>query len=982
MAGLGVLLAGALTFFAVLLRPKNGGTFWIRVLSLAPLLLLYGALSSAGKMAVYHFSLEGLRFDLSGDLRTLTYLGGKPPEEKQDAPFVAFNDFISSGASAARLEYDPKEGLSLLCEEGDVVAGIGGLSPENLASNPNSFCHVAQLQDGDELRLSAAGGNFSIPIRLSEDGPTLAGCAAPDSGGLRSLRAFALLDALNQITTQGCRDKVQERPDADEKNWRYQPTTTSEGQRLLLPFKSYLLWSKQSPTNAYLSLLDPNLSLWRNGSQVKAPEKVLIRKVEAESGGEAVALASSLAANAARVVLVRRIHALRYEAIPGGCGQGASSGLCSFFRVDLSERAISLKGESNIDEASMLRADLEEPAVVPVRDEALLVDDVRRPVLFVSGWGGSLTREEAQTTLLFPYQVGGFGPLRVRFDVTETGVEVTAPNSTGQYEGAALVAVGARSGQILLGVSRYETPWFLMWLFAALLVGRAILLPNDMWLPRAPRAAIMVASFLLSLRALFGLKAYVLFPVDRESFELGLLGATLVPAVLVSAIAFAREVSARDEMSGPWGIAIGHALLSIGAASAYYSALAPVSKIIFFLLAGSALFIAALAPFYTLLLQKYQQRVKQNKAQTPEPNAEPANAPVSNPPAISPAAPAPQSRFAFVHHILFWPLLVGVSLFLVRIMLALVGLREAIVLGGNRVPFSIIHVPIAYLAIAWISSIEARWPTKLRPITFAMIGALFVVIPGLTNDWGMMLLGLPPALLVLGSRRVIAARLLLLALALVVGVPKIFGGVLAPGILSLSGEKQFDLPNGAYRLLLTLDTDTIDAVGSVSADKVAEHAAIITRYAQGQGTGDDAIWGDGYLANDIKAYGPAVVQTLMTDGVTATYLAPEFGIAGTAGTLLALAALLIVGLAPSTKPEEETTFSALRAMMATYTAFAGFYMIAAPVSLVFFTGKNFPLLSIISKSDLLEGGLFLFLAGMYLSKESESSPAPKTQKQS
>jgi hypothetical protein len=44
-------------------------------------------------------------------------------------------------------------------------------------------------------------------------------------------------------------------------------------------------------------------------------------------------------------------------------------------------------------------------------------------------------------------------------------------------------------------------------------------------------------------------------------------------------------------------------------------------------------------------------------------------------------------------------------------------------------------------------------------------------------------------------------------------------------------------------------------------------------------------------------------------------------------------------------------------------------MIAAPVALVFFTGKNFPFLSIISKSDLLESGLFLILAGLYLPRE-------------
>jgi hypothetical protein len=966
MAGLCALLAGLFTFLAVLWKPRDGSTLLIRLLSLSPLLLLLGALSSAGKMAVYHFALEGMRFDLTGEARSLVHLGGTPPEpeKKQEEPYLSFGDFVASGAGSAKLQYDPKEGLSLVCEDGDVVSGVGSFTPEALQKDPESFCHVVSLQDGDELRLSSSGGEFSVPLRLTQTGPTLAGCAAPDAGGFRSLRAFALLDAFNQITTQGCRTDVQLRPDADERKWHYQPSTTSEGQKLLLPFKSYLFWSKQDPTKAYVSLIDSGVSLWRDGKQLQTPSKVLLRKMpKAEAGEEGTALTSSLAQDSLRIVFVRRLHALRYEATPSKCGQSGSSLLCSFFRVDLSERALLLKGESGLDEASVIRADLEDPAVVPVRDEALLVDDVRRPVLFVSGWGGSLTREEAQTTLLFPYQVGGLGPLRVRFDVTDTGVEVTAPNSTGQYEGSALVAVGSRSGQILIGVSRYEAPWFLLWLFAALLIGRAILLPSDFWRPKAPRAALLVTSYLLALRALFGVKAYVLFPVDHESFELGLLGATLVPAVLVSAIAFAREVASGDQMRGPWGIAIGHALLCIGAASAYYTSLAPVSRVIFLLLGGTALFVAALAPLYSFVSPKIKARLRPNVPALPQDQTAPT------PPqkkTLSEKVPS------FMKHALFAPVALGVFLFLLRIGLALVGLKEAIVLGGNRVPFSILHVPIAYLSIAWVSSVEAKWAgvaTKLRPVTLAMIGALFVVVPGLTSDWGMMLLGLPPVLLVLGARRVVAARILLLALGLAIGVPKIFGGVLAPSLLSFAGSEQFDLPNGAYRLLLTLDSDTIDAVGSVNSDKVAEHAAIITRYAQGRLTGNAALFGDGYLANDIKAYGPAVVQTLMTDGVTATYLSPEFGVLGIAGTLLALSALLIVGLASVPKPEDDTTFTSLRAMMATYVAFAGFYMIAAPVSLVFFTGKNFPLLSIISKSDLLEGGLFLFLAGMYLPKE-------------
>lgn len=956
MAGICALVAGLLTFLAVWWRPGKGSMLWVRILSLSPLLLLYGALASSDGMTVYHFTLEGLRFDLADKARTLSHFGGLPPsasptEKKEEEPYLSFGDFVSSSASSAKLAYEPKEGLSLVCEDGDIVGGVGSFTPEGLASPEPRFCHVIALQEGDELRLSSSGGSLVLPISLTGETPSLAGCAAPDGGGLRSVRAFALLDAFNQIGPNGCRTDVNERPDSDERKWRFQPSTTSENQRLLLPIKSYLFWVKGEPSRTYLALLDPGLALWRGGQQVEAPKTISVRHLPApEEGAEGTQLASDLARDPERLVFVRRLHSLRYEAQPSGCGKGGGSPLCSFFRVELSERALSLQGETSIDDASVIRADLEEPAVVPVRDEALRVEDTRRPVLFLSGWGGSLTREEAQTTLLFPHQVGGLGPLRVRFDVTDTGVAVTAPNSTGQYEGSALVVIGARKAQLLIGVSRYEAPWFLLWLFGALLLGRAILLPRDFWAPRAPRAAIFVASYLLAFRALFGLKAYVLFPVDRESFELALLGAALVPAVLVSAIAFAREVASKDEMPGPWGVALGHALLCIGAASAYYTSFSFVSKLVFFVLGGTAVVTAALAPLVSYLQRRYKGRLR----------------------ALAPKLPK------ITQKPLFWPLVLAGGLFLLRAALAVGGLHEAVILGGNRVPFSIFHVPIGYVALAWIAQVEGKWAgkaTALRPITFLCAGALFVVIPGMTDDWGMMLLGLPPVLLVLGARKVVAARLLLLALALIVGVPKIFGEALAPAIVSLAGPKRFDMSNGAYRLLLTLDQESLDGVGSIGSDRVAEHSTIITRYAQGQSGGSAAIFGDGYLSDDIKAYGAAVVQTLMTDGVAATYLMPEFGILGVAGVLLALSSLLIFGLSSGAGPEEDSLFSVVRAMMATYVAFAGFYMIAAPISLVFFTGKNFPLLSIISKSDLLEGGLFLFLAGMYLPREEKTSPS-------
>src|SRR5262249_46914820 len=158
-------------------------------------------------------------------------------------------------------------------------------------------------------------------------------------------------------------------------------------------------------------------------------------------------------------------------------------------------------------------------------------------------WGGALSREEAQTTLLFPHQLGGLGPLRVRFDVTKDGVEVTAPNHNGLFGESALVAVGARKNQLLIGFRRFGAPWFLFRLLGALLVGRALVLPSSLWRERFPRAAILAGSYLLTLRALFGLKAFLLFPVNREALEVALIGAALVPAILVSAIAFMRHAA-------------------------------------------------------------------------------------------------------------------------------------------------------------------------------------------------------------------------------------------------------------------------------------------------------------------------------------------------------------------------------------------------------------------------------------------------------
>src|SRR5690606_3559063 len=131
------------------------------------------------------------------------------------------------------------------------------------------------------------------------------------------------------------------------------------------------------------------------------------------------------------------------------------------------------------------------------------------------------------------------------------------------------------------------------------------------------------------------------------------------------------------------------------------------------------------------------------------------------------------------------------------------------------------HVPVAYAALAWLASVEARaegFGAKYHLLTLLALVVLFPVVAGLTSDWGLMLLGLPPALLVLGARRVKLARVALVLLAGLVGIPKLFGSLLAPVVFEVTGPDRFNLSNGAYRLLLTLDPDSIDQIGSIGSD--------------------------------------------------------------------------------------------------------------------------------------------------------------------
>src|SRR5688500_7210929 len=115
MAGLFAFAAGLITLFGALKAPKGGSETSVRLASLAPLLLLLGALLSASGEVIYHFSLRGLRFDLAGGARELARLGGAPEpygpdggeEKRGDSPYLAFGELVASGAAGAKLTYDP-----------------------------------------------------------------------------------------------------------------------------------------------------------------------------------------------------------------------------------------------------------------------------------------------------------------------------------------------------------------------------------------------------------------------------------------------------------------------------------------------------------------------------------------------------------------------------------------------------------------------------------------------------------------------------------------------------------------------------------------------------------------------------------------------------------------------------------------------------------------------------------------------------------
>src|SRR4051812_12135282 len=105
MAGLFALVAGLITLWGALRQPRGGAEIFARLASLAPLLLVLGALLSAQNPTFYHFSLRGLRFDLEGEARTLAHLGGaveepkaeaavaRPaPAAKEEAPYLSFGE--------------------------------------------------------------------------------------------------------------------------------------------------------------------------------------------------------------------------------------------------------------------------------------------------------------------------------------------------------------------------------------------------------------------------------------------------------------------------------------------------------------------------------------------------------------------------------------------------------------------------------------------------------------------------------------------------------------------------------------------------------------------------------------------------------------------------------------------------------------------------------------------------------------------------
>jgi hypothetical protein len=337
-----------------------------------------------------------------------------------------------------------------------------------------------------------------------------------------------------------------------------------------------------------------------------------------------------------------------------------------------------------------------------------------------------------------------------------------------------------------------------------------------------------------------------------------------------------------------------------------------------------------------------------------------------------------------------WLAVLALAFLVARLaLLAGLGAKEAVSLGGFRVALSVFFVP-AFLVL-FAQSCQIMWVEKelaggLRTSVvtrFAFITLwLFAcqsVTALITSDLGMFLYFVPMALVlaamglcamwdgIVRSLRVSKEELKqekpwlasiggfslvlpLLMMALVFTAPKALISAW-PGLLEeMASNEELVTDSTLLRVLNFADEDYLINLGTDTAERIAQDHAIMANYAH------RGLFGEGYLQVDVLT---AKAVTALNDNVSAVFIFAQFGVVGAVAVLVAYIAILLGALGARESINSLTSWLALMAGMS--FALVSLYMMAANYGLLPFTGRNMYLLGLNSWSDVAESFVLIFL---------------------
>ena len=328
-----------------------------------------------------------------------------------------------------------------------------------------------------------------------------------------------------------------------------------------------------------------------------------------------------------------------------------------------------------------------------------------------------------------------------------------------------------------------------------------------------------------------------------------------------------------------------------------------------------------------------------------------------------------------------WSVVIATTLALLRLGAVAIGMPERLRFAGLRLAWSVIHIPICVLLMAWLIAYllgeldalehgRGRWRHVAAGMAaLAWIGLVdFVIIGLITADFGLvlvhgfslalatLLLARPLLRLQARSRNEAGARPALALGLLVIPVVAVLALQVYPSFLIFAADLDSEASYRAYRVLALTDPERLAEVGIRESDAMGLLSRTMHAFAA------DGGWlGGGFLSGEVPRY---LGRTYLNDLVPMTFVLPEFGKFG----MLALTLFyLLLGAAAwqvdAPAPGFRGRFGqALVVTSVVSLVGASLYMMAANVGQTLLSGKNCYLLALDSRSDLLESALLLGLA--------------------